>query len=181
MGSWAGGWSEKCAVRAAPIRTEPSTARFHRALTPLRRLLHRFQLLCAGAFKHVQEMQGFRFEVKMRTGRPSARIAAKTNDLAAVIGTCRGTSVEVAVSRLDACPSQVKRPPVGAVQRLRPTPSWAARTGRPTRHEMSKAGWSCSTPWVTTPDIGTSNAANRPSKNRQQRRPKHWTQSRTHP
>ena len=58
-------------------------------------------------------MQGFRFEVKMRTGRPSARIAAKTNDLAAVIGACWGTSVQVAVSRLDACPSQVKRPSVG--------------------------------------------------------------------
>ena len=53
---------------------------------PLRRLLNRFQLLCTGTLEHIQEMQGFRFAVQVRTGRPAARVLAETNDLAAAIG-----------------------------------------------------------------------------------------------
>ena len=130
----------------------------------MRGLLHRFQLLCAGALKHVQEMEGFCFEVEMRTGRPPARVAAKTNDLAAFIGACWGTSVEMAVSRLDACPSQMKRPSVGGCPAT-PTDPVMGGTHRATHTTGDIQGWMVLfTPWVTTPDIGTSNAANRPSK-----------------
>ena len=83
---------------------------------PLRRLLHRFQLICTGSFEPIQEMQGVRFEMQVRASRPAACVPTKTNDLAAGIGACWGTSVEVAVSRLDACPSQVKRPSVVGLQ-----------------------------------------------------------------
>ena len=97
-------------------------------------------MLSAGALKHVQEMQGFRFEVKMRTSRPSARVATKTNDLAAVIGACWGTSIEVAVSRLDACPSQVKRPSVGGCPAT-PTDPVMGSTHRATNTAGDVQGW----------------------------------------
>ena len=89
----------------------------------MRRLLHRFQLLCTGTLKQIQEMQGFRFEVQVKTGRAAARVPAETNDLAAATGASRSTNAQMAVAGLDASPSE----------------------------------------------------------NRYQHRPKHWTQSRTHP
>lgn len=52
---------------------------------PLRRLLNRFQLLCTGTLEHIQEMQGFRFALQVRTGRPAACVLAETI-LAAAIG-----------------------------------------------------------------------------------------------
>ena len=77
-------------------------------------------------------MQGFCFEVEMRTGRPSARVAAKTNDLAAAVGTSGSASTEMAVTRLDACPSQVKRPSVGGCPAT-PTDPVMGSTHRATR------------------------------------------------
>ena len=85
-------------------------------------------------------MQGFSFEVEMRTGRPPARVAAKTNDLAAVIGACWGTSVEVAVTRLDACPSQMKCPSVGGCPTAPPDPVMGG-THRTTYTTGDVQGW----------------------------------------
>ena len=80
---------------------------------PLRRLLHRFQLICTGSFEPIQEMQGFRFEMQVRTSRPAACVPTETNDLAAAVGASRSTNAQMAVSGLDASPSEMKRPAQG--------------------------------------------------------------------
>ena len=46
-------------------------------------------------------MQWFRFKVKVRNGRPTTRVPAKTNDLATVIGTSGSTNTQMAVAGLD--------------------------------------------------------------------------------
>ena len=76
-------------------------------------MLHRFQLLSAGAFKRIQEMQWFRFKVKVRTSRPATRIPAKTNDLPPVVGASGSTNAQMAVASLDASTSQMKCPAQG--------------------------------------------------------------------
>ncbi len=79
---------------------------------PLRRLLYRMQLICAGTLEHIKEMQEFRFEVQVRTGRPAARVPAETNNLAAAIGASRSTNAQIAVAGLDASPSENSHQPL---------------------------------------------------------------------
>ena len=85
-------------------------------------------------------MEGFCFEVQVRPGRPTARVAAKTNDLAAVIGACWSTSVEMAVTRLDPCPGQMKRPSVGGCPAT-PTDPVMGGTHRATHTTGDVQGW----------------------------------------
>ena len=85
-------------------------------------------------------MEGFCFEVQVRPGRPTARVAAKTNNLAAVIGACWSTSVEMAVTRLDPCPGQMKRPSVGGCPAT-PTDPVMGGTHRATHTTGDVQGW----------------------------------------
>ena len=85
-------------------------------------------------------MQWFRFKVKVRTSRPATCVPAETNDLATVVGACWGTSIEMAVTRLDACPSQMKRPSVGRCPAT-PTDPVMSGTHRATNTAGDVQGW----------------------------------------
>jgi hypothetical protein len=85
-------------------------------------------------------MQGFCFEVQMGTRRPTARVPAKTNDLATVVGASGRTSVEMAVTRLDPGPSQMKRPSMGG-RPATPTNTIMSRTHRTAHAAGDVQGW----------------------------------------
>jgi len=109
-------------------------------LTPLGRLFHRFQLICTRTLKRIEKMQRFCFEVQMRTGRPTTGIPTKTNDLAAVVGTSGSASTEMAITRLDACPGQMKRPSMGGCPAT-PTDAIMSGTHRATNTAGDVQGW----------------------------------------
>ena len=58
-------------------------------------------------------MQWFRFKVKVRNGRPTTRVPAKTNDLATVIGTSGSSNTQMAVAGLNPIACKMERPSVG--------------------------------------------------------------------
>ena len=85
-------------------------------------------------------MQGLRFEVEVRAGGPAACVPAETNDLTAAIGTSGSTGTQMAVTGLDAGPSQMKCSAKGGAPTT-PPDTVVGSTNRSTHTTGDVQGW----------------------------------------